>query len=90
MGYWGPGAWWFGFGWIPMVIVMIVFWGAVVWVAATWARSSKATKSDRLRNDADDPEQILARRFAAGEISEEEWRRRLWALRHPEGGPESH
>jgi putative membrane protein len=29
----------------------------------------------------DDPEQILARRFAAGEIDEEEYRRRLEALR---------
>lgn len=29
----------------------------------------------------DDPEQILARRFAAGEIDEEEYHRRLEALR---------
>ena len=31
------------------------------------------------------PEQILARRFAAGEIDEEEYRRRLAALRTPTG-----
>lgn len=70
MWHWGWG-WWMGFG-------MVLFWavvGLVIWllVRGGQARISGGT----------DPSDILAERFARGEISEEEFeeRRRVLAKR---------
>lgn len=75
--------WWFdhGGGWWPwlMVIPMLVSWGLVVWGIVALV---KATVHDagqpRLRPD---PEQVLAERFARGEVDAEEYRERLAILR---------
>src|SRR6266498_3002323 len=72
---WHGWSWW---GWLAMSLSMVAFWGLIVWgivaifrgVGGSWRRS-----------EGRDPEQILAERFAAGEIDEEEYHRRLQTLR---------
>jgi putative membrane protein len=61
-----------------MSLSMVAFWGLIIWgivaifrgVGGSWAAP-----------EGRDPEQILAERFAAGEIDEEEYHRRLQRLR---------
>jgi putative membrane protein len=64
---------WYGGGWgYPMMAVtMLLFLGLVVLVVVALVRYLGGT---------DSPEAILARRFASGEIDEEEYRRRLAAV----------
>jgi len=70
-------------GWIPMTIVMVVFWGLVIAAIvvgvhsiADWTRHRSSPPLDS--NRAQD---VLAERFARGEIDEDEFRRRTTALR---------
>jgi len=72
---WQAWSWW---GWLAMVAGMVVFWGLVIWAVAAIFRGSDWTWR---RPDRPDPEQILAERFAAGEIDEDEYQRRLQTLR---------
>ncbi|WP_405877855.1 SHOCT domain-containing protein [Streptomyces sp. NBC_00005] len=76
-----------GWGWFGASLGMIVFWGLIITAfvlllrafdrpqptgphRAPWAPPTQAS-----------PEQLLAERFARGEIDEEEYRRRLQVLR---------
>lgn len=67
-----------GWGWFAMSLGTVVFWGLVITAIVLLVRylhtgpSSQATKT---------PEQMLAERFARGEIDETEYRNRLAALR---------
>ncbi len=71
---WGMQAWsWWG--WLAMGVGMLVFWGLVIWAIAAIFRGSDWTWR------RPDPERILAERFAAGEIDEDEYQRRLDTLR---------
>ncbi len=63
-------------GWLMMTAVMVAFWGLVAWVVVVAIRGSRAST-----RSTPDPERILAERFAAGEINDEEFHRRLDALR---------
>ena len=63
-------------GWLMMTAVMVAFWGLVAWVVVVAIRGSRAPT-----RPTPDPERILAERFAAGEINDEEFHRRLDALR---------
>ncbi|HVT75886.1 MAG TPA: SHOCT domain-containing protein [Acidimicrobiales bacterium] len=72
---WNDG--WSGWTWATMTIGMIVFWALVIWAVIAVARSSNAADGDTRRS----PEQILAARFAAGEIDSDEYHRRLEDLR---------
>jgi putative membrane protein len=68
-----------GFGWWMVFggVWMLLFWGAVIWLAFFFIRSL----SDRGRSSRqDDAEAIARRRFASGEISEEEFQRILRTL----------
>jgi putative membrane protein len=58
--------------WLLMTLSMLAFWGLVAWVAVTLVRSGRPAGSDR----AGDADQILADRFARGEIDEDEYRHR--------------
>jgi putative membrane protein len=49
----------------------------VIWIVLTVVRGSNAATSERGAN----PERILAERFAAGEIDEDEYHQRLATLR---------
>ncbi|MGC2192518.1 MAG: SHOCT domain-containing protein [Candidatus Dormiibacterota bacterium] len=74
----GFGGWFLGI----IVVLMLVSLGLRVFMFSRRRRFFNGQGQARRR----DPEQILARRFAQGEIDEEEYRRRLTALRNA-GGP---
>ena len=70
--YWGNGDWNWA-AWLVMTASMVLFWGLVAWVAITILRRPGEAHPS--------PEDVLAGRFARGEIDEEEFRRRREALR---------
>lgn len=67
---WGWGAW------LMMTVVMVGFWALVAWVVVSVTRGPSSTQSD-VRSAED----ILAERFARGEIDEDEFTGRRDALR---------
>ena len=69
---WNGWSWW---GWVLMTLTMLGFWGLVIWGIVALFRRSGDTHHERPA-----PEQILAERFAAGEIDEQEYQRRLQTL----------
>jgi putative membrane protein len=79
MMWWWPGGGTTGWGWVAMTISMALFWGVLVlggiWLARALNRPG-ASSGDR----SSTPEQVLAERFARGEIDEEEYRGRLETL----------
>jgi putative membrane protein len=71
-----------GWGWLGMSLGMLLFWAVVTTVVVLLARTIGTTKPaapPAVRPSA--PEQILAERFARGEIDEKEFQARLAALR---------
>ncbi|MGZ4127974.1 MAG: SHOCT domain-containing protein [Actinomycetota bacterium] len=70
---WG---WDSGWGW-GMGIGMLVFWGLIV--LAIWA-VARAPHEHAAREDRASPDQILAERFARGEISADEYQERRQVL----------
>lgn len=77
----------FGAGWwIVMMLGMLLFWGlvigAIVWVVRELATHKAA------RAETESPSGLLDRRFAAGEISADEYRERRAVLagESPPGG----
>ncbi|MEU6812902.1 SHOCT domain-containing protein [Streptomyces sp. NPDC046831] len=81
MMYWypyGPN----GLGWLAMALGMVLLWalliGAGVLVFRSLNRGSGQAPDSAGRPG---PEQLLAERFARGEIDEDEFRRRLSVLR---------
>lgn len=75
MMYWNDGSTGWA-GWLVMVLSMAAFWGLIAWVGFTLVRSSgKPTPPPSA------PEDLLAERFARGEIDEEDYRRRREILR---------
>ena len=73
-GGWGVG------GWLGMSLMMLVVWGVpialVVWLVVVGSRHGQDVRSTP-RSSAD---QILAERYARGDIDEEEFARRSDAL----------
>ncbi|MEU8619167.1 SHOCT domain-containing protein [Streptomyces sp. NPDC048623] len=74
-----------GWGWFAMAAGMILFWGlliaVVVLIFRTLDRATERHAERPARQGPTAPEQILGERLARGEIDEEEYRRRLAALR---------
>ncbi|GGN84893.1 hypothetical protein GCM10011579_075370 [Streptomyces albiflavescens] len=77
-----------GWGWFGASLGMIVFWGLIITVSVLLYRAF--TRSDTAGSVSagtwtpsaqTSPEQLLAERFARGEIDEEEYQRRLRVLR---------
>ena len=67
-----------GGGWAVMIISMVLFWGLLIGLGVWLVRAlsgSGPNAEGRLS-----PEQVLAERFARGEIDEDEYQRRLAAL----------
>lgn len=67
-------------GWIGMTLAMVAFWvliiGALVWLVRGVGRDEREVSQHR-----SEPEQVLAERFARGEIDEAEYDDRLATLR---------
>ena len=74
--WWYDGDWSWA-AWLAMTAGMLAFWGLVIWAILALVRGSAGDVSPRETT----PEQILAERFARGEIDEDEYRARLTALR---------
>jgi putative membrane protein len=76
-----------GWGWAAMSVSMVLFWALIITAAVLLFRAYGRSQ-DHPRGPASPvPEQILAERFARGEIDEEEYRGRLAALHGAGGGP---
>jgi putative membrane protein len=67
-----------GYGWVMMIIFATLF--AALLVTAIWALASyvRRTPADRERGS---PEELLAERYARGDITTEEYQERLDTLR---------
>lgn len=73
MGYynsdWGVGEW------LAMTAIMLVFWGSVI-ALVVWAARSFRSEDHQAGSRGADPDEILAGRYARGDIDEDEFRRR--------------
>lgn len=74
-----------GWGYGGMVIGMVLFWALIIVVIVALIRSSTGSAQTRsipqLPPYTESPEQVLAARFARGEIDEAEYQHRLAVLR---------
>jgi len=79
MHYWNDGydAWWWM---IPMMAFLLAIIGIIVWALMHAARNDQPTSPS-----APCAEEVLAHRFAAGEIDADEYRERRDALRERAG-----
>ncbi|MFH8838446.1 SHOCT domain-containing protein [Streptomyces sp. NPDC017868] len=74
-----------GWGWFAMSAGMVLFWGLLITIAVMLFRAlDRASHRPPGPRPAMSAEQILSERLARGEIDEEEYRRRLTALRSAE------
>ncbi|SEK55221.1 SHOCT domain-containing protein [Nonomuraea pusilla] len=84
---WGYGAG--GWGMALMIFTTLVFWGALITAIVLAARYMGRTTSRDMPPREAAPEDILAQRFARGEIDSDEYQARLATLRgrhdHPIG-----
>lgn len=71
------------FGYALMMVSMVLFWGLIILAVIALVRYLGRTSGSRgsARAGGSLPEQVLAERFARGEIDEEEYRARLTVLR---------
>jgi len=78
---WSDGGWGSG-DWLAMVLTMLVLWGGavavIVWAVRAW---TNPRSRDGEPKQPDSPDDILARRFALGDIDDAEFRDRLEQLR---------
>lgn len=80
--------WWhdgWGGWWILMPLVTVGFWALVIWAVATVIRQRPVTGPGGPTGSAR-AEEVLAERYARGEIDDEEYRHRLDTLRRVAGG----
>jgi putative membrane protein len=70
---------WNGWAWFAMSVSMLVFWalvGVLIWAVVRSVSSPSGTPTTPSAED------ILRQRYAAGELDDEEYVRRLHTLRH--------
>jgi putative membrane protein len=70
-------------GWILMALVMIAFWALLITAVVLGVRyvAGGAGQRNPSLSQTNRAEDVLAERFARGDIDEEEFRRRMTALR---------
>jgi putative membrane protein len=78
MYYYGPGM--NGWALSLMIIGNVIFWGLLIIAAIALIRHTKRGQVDSASPTASTPQQILAQRFARGDIDEDEYTRRLQVL----------
>ncbi len=85
--YWNHGGM-TGWGWFAMSLSIILFWAVLIAVVVLLFRSLNRVRRESQTPGGwgtpggwSTPEQVLAERFARGEIDEDEYRRRLTVLR---------
>lgn len=80
-GSWGSGQW------LAMVAMMAIFWGLLIALGVWAARGFRTGRgTDTTPRGFSGPDDVLADRFARGEIDEDELRRRRDVL-HGSPGP---
>jgi putative membrane protein len=73
---WGAGTW------LVMILMMLVFWGGLIAVIVLAVRGSlRPARPTDTRGPEPDADELLAERYARGEIDEDEYRRRREVLR---------
>jgi putative membrane protein len=75
MMYWNAGVW------VVMTLSMLAFWalvGTAIWLLVRQPTAHRG-------HDADTPEEVLRRRYAAGELDDSEFERRLQRLHDHSG-----
>ena len=70
-----------GWGWFAMSAGMILFWALIITAAVLLFRAVNRTPEHTRVSVGPAAEQLLAERFARGDIDEEEYRQRLATLR---------
>lgn len=74
-----------GWGYTGMAVVMVVFWVLVIAGIVALVRYTSGANGPRVMSPypppGESPEQLLATRFARGEIDEAEYQQRLAVLR---------
>jgi len=82
MGYydgdWGAG------DWLAMSAMMLVFWASVI-VLVVWAARSFHSGDRQAGSPGAGPDEVLAERYALGEIDDEEFHRRRELLHSARG-----
>lgn len=79
--------WWTNAGgqWLPMGLMMLLFWGALITLVVWLIRRARSTPSiDKHHQANDHADDLLAQRFARGEIDEAQFNRARLLL-HPHG-----
>ena len=74
---------WGWVGWVLMCVLMVLFWGGVITAIVLAIRYLAGTRQPSGRPPGyqpSHPEDLLAERFARGEIEEDEYRRRATLL----------
>jgi putative membrane protein len=80
MMYWGDGMG--GWGMVLMTVSSVLFWGLIIaGIVALVRYAGRSTPQGGSATETATPEQVLAERYARGEIDEEEYTRRLEVLR---------
>ena len=80
MMFWNDSGWGVG-AWLGMSLMMIVFWGGLIALTVWLVRSFRTDDETHLSQSATShADELLAERFANGDIDEEEFQRRLGVL----------
>lgn len=72
---WDPGGWGAG-EWLAMTLMMVVFWGALIALVVSLVRSFRRDQETGTTPALTHADDVLAERFARGEIDEDEFIRR--------------
>ena len=85
MMYWW-GSYMAGWGWLAMTITVILIWALVIAGVAALVRYVRGSDGITAVPTRPTPEQLLAERYARGEIDETEYRRGLDNLKAADAG----
>ncbi len=77
--YWHDGM--YGWGWMMMGLSMVVFWGLIITAIVLLVRYTSGNRASiPPTGAASTARQLLAERYARGEVDEDEYRTRLAVL----------